>query len=255
MKNLFRAFARPSSATFLASLMLSSGLAHAATDIDQQPLLVAKPVPGNMAIIGSFEFPTMVTRAYKDNYSTSEDYVGYFDSAKCYKYNYDANELNRFFYPTRESTSCTSSDEWSGRYLNWSTMQSIDIFRNILTGGYRSLDTPTETILEKGVQTGQGSSGNNFPDRNITSSVSSSTPTTWSNFNTRIGRANYRFGNSMRFTRNGNLNNNAVAYNPAIHGVGSGKSFSESTIYEVSVRVKVCVTGMLEENCKEYDQG
>ncbi|KKN84032.1 hypothetical protein LCGC14_0293610 [marine sediment metagenome] len=255
MKNLFRAFARPSSATFLASLMLSSGLAHAATDIDQQPLLVAKPVPGNMAIIGSFEFPTMVTRAYKDNYSTSEDYVGYFDSGKCYKYNYDTNELNRFFYPTRESTSCTLSDEWSGRYLNWSTMQSIDIFRNILTGGYRSLDTPTETILEKGVQTGQGSNTNNFPDRNITSSVSSSTPTTWSNFNSRIGRANSRFGNTMRFTRNGALNNSAVSYDPAIHGAGSGKSFSEGTVYEVSVRVKVCVTGMLEGNCKEYDQG
>ena len=49
-------------ATFLVSLLLGAVSAHASVDIDQQPLLVAKPVPGNMAIVGSLEFPTMVSK-------------------------------------------------------------------------------------------------------------------------------------------------------------------------------------------------
>src|SRR5690606_41206845 len=61
--------------SFLWSFLLFSAASVAAVEIDQQPLLVAKPVPGNMAIIGSFEFPTMVTRAYKSAYSTSGSYV------------------------------------------------------------------------------------------------------------------------------------------------------------------------------------
>ncbi|SDS29761.1 type IV pilus assembly protein PilY1 [Halopseudomonas sabulinigri] len=255
MRNLFRVFARSGTSTFIASLLLASASAHAAVDIDQQPLLVAKPVPGNMAIIGSFEFPTMVTRAYKAAYSTSGEYVGYFDSAKCYKYNYNNNEANRYFYPVRIGSNCNQADEWSGHYLNWSTMQSIDIFRHILTGGYRQVDTPTMTVLEKGVQTGQGGSANNFPDANISSNVARSTPTTWGAFNTRIGIANTRMGNKMRFSRTGNLNNTPTAYNPAVHGYGGSKSFSDATVYEVSVRVQVCTSALPELNCVDYDQG
>jgi type IV pilus assembly protein PilY1 len=47
-----------SGATFLASFVLAASSAYASVDIDQQPLLVAQPVPGNMAIMGSFEFRT-----------------------------------------------------------------------------------------------------------------------------------------------------------------------------------------------------
>src|SRR5690554_3852784 len=150
--------------SFLWSFLLFSAASVAAVEIDQQPLLVAKPVPGNMAIIGSFEFPTMVTRAYRSAYSSSGVYVGYFDSGKCYRYHYSAQEEDRHFYPV---SSC-SSETWSGKFLNWATMQSIDIFRHILTGGYRHKDTSTETWLEKGVQTGQGNNSANFPDANIT---------------------------------------------------------------------------------------
>lgn len=251
MSPFTKRFARTSMVTFLGSLALVSAAAQAAVQIDQQPLLVAQPVPGNMAIIGSFEFPTMVTRAYKTSYSTSGEYVGYFDSAKCYKYNYDSNEANRYFYPVRVATNCSNTDEWSGKYLNWSTMQSIDIFRHILTGGYRHVDSTTNTILEKGVQTGQGGSGNNFPDATISNSttVSQSTPTNWSSVVARIGIAGTRMGNKMRFASSSNrLNNqNPVAYNPATHS-----SPNSNTVYEVSVRVKVCVPSMLEGNCVAY---
>jgi type IV pilus assembly protein PilY1 len=245
---------RSGSAAFLASLLLfSTSSTYASVDIDQQPLLVAKPVPGNMAIIGSFEFPTMVTRAYKGGYVSGDEYVGYFDSAKCYKYNYDVLETNRHFAPTRVASDCDEEDEWSGKYLNWATMQSIDIFRHILTGGYRHLDETAETWLEKGVQTGQGNSGNNFPDANISSGLSASTPvptSTWNSVKTRIGQGGTRMGNVMRFTDDGNLSNPGTPYDPDDHS--DEDDFEPGTVYEVSVRVKVCVDGMLESNCQKY---
>jgi len=258
--------ARSRAATFLVSLLLGIGTAHASTTIDQQPLLVAKPVPGNMAIIGSFEFPTMVTRAYKTEFDGDGEYVGYFDSAKCYKYQYDEDEAKRHFYPTRFVTDnnqpCGEADEWSGKYLNWATMQSIDIFRHILTGGYRHVDTPEETWLEKGVQTGQGNSGNNFPDAIYTGNPRWYTAaglngfTNWNSVNVRIGRSGRRLGNKMLFTEGGDLNGTSVPYNPAIHSPApSISSFDGSVVYEASVRVKVCVEDLLEANCKKYASG
>jgi type IV pilus assembly protein PilY1 len=255
--------ARSRAATFLVSLLLGIGTAHASTTIDQQPLLVAKPVPGNMAIIGSFEFPTMVTRAYKTEFDGDGEYVGYFDSAKCYKYQYAEDEAKRHFYPTRFVTDnnqpCGEADEWSGKYLNWATMQSIDIFRHILTGGYRHVDTPEETWLEKGVQTGQGNGGNNFPDAIYTGNPRWYTAaglngfTNWNSVNVRIGRSGRRLGNKMLFTEGGNLDGTSVPYNPAIHSPApSISSFDGSVVYEASVRVKVCVVGMLESNCEKY---
>lgn len=237
--------------SFLWSFLLFSAASVAAVEIDQQPLLVAKPVPGNMAIIGSFEFPTMVTRAYKSAYSTSGSYVGYFDSGKCYAYHYSAQESERHFYPVNNSGPVCSGSYWSGQYLNWATMQSIDIFRHILTGGYRHKDTPTETWLEKGVQTGQGNATDNFPDAVIsgTSLVSGATPFSWSGFRARIGVANIRMGNKMRFS-SGNISGNVVDYNP------DSNSFDSNVTYELSVRVKVCdATVGLEDNCKPYSQG
>lgn len=242
-------------AAFLVSLLLfSTGSTYASVDIDQQPLLVAKPVPGNMAIIGSFEFPTMVTRAYKESYASDGEYVGYFDSAKCYKYNYDVLEENRHFEPTQVASVCSGENEWSGKYLNWATMQSIDIFRHILTGGYRHRDITTETWLEKGVQTGQGNSSNNFPDANISSSLAASTPVPvqkWGSVNTRIGQGGTRMGNVMRFSGSGSLDSSTrIPYSPTLHNTED--NFLPEVVYEVSVRVKVCVDGMLESNCKKY---
>src|SRR5690554_6991635 len=53
---------------FLVATLLACSSSLAIT-IDQQPLLVAKPVPGNMAIVGSFEFPTMLTRRSEEHTS------------------------------------------------------------------------------------------------------------------------------------------------------------------------------------------
>lgn len=260
---------RTGSATFLVSLLLAAGSAYASVDIDQQPLLVAKPVPGNMAIIGSFEFPTMVSKANNgvieknrdDTYELTKSYVGYFDSGKCYSYVYGsgatraARYSNSYFEPENSNGPSCANNLWSGHFLNWSTMQSIDIFRSVLTGGYRSVDSEAVTILEKGVQTGQGGA-NNFPDGYVTddSDIRNATPTQWSQFNTRI----LHLGNRMRFTdqttKSGSWTgtNNIIEYDPSKHKTNESPGFESGKVYELVVRVRVCAPSMIEPNCVKY---
>ena len=57
-------------------------------------------------------------------------------------------------------------------------------------------------------------------------------------------------GNVMRFTDDGNLSNPGTPYDPDDHS--DEDDFEPGTVYEVSVRVKVCVDGMLESNCQKY---
>ncbi len=85
-------------------------------------------------------------------YSHNFAYVGYFDNKKCYAYD------GGIFSPTataptpagnRDILQYCSGNEWSGNFLNWLTMTRADIVRMVLYGGYRSTDTPTETVLER----------------------------------------------------------------------------------------------------------
>lgn len=85
-------------------------------------------------------------------YSHNFAYVGYFDNKKCYAYD------GGIFSPTataptpagnRDILQYCPGNEWSGNFLNWLTMTRADIVRMVLYGGYRSTDTPTETVLER----------------------------------------------------------------------------------------------------------
>lgn len=297
---------------FLSTTFLISSSAVAAISIDQQPISTTKPVPANVAIVGSFEFPTMVTRAYlegsatkgetvegedevegenKGQETTSENqntyyddlfYIGYFDNKKCYEYHYDKDdEKKRHFSPVKfaddqtKPALCPADTQWSGNFLNWASMQTIDIFRHTLTGGRRSTDTETETILEKGMQSGQGlqkgltglSPDALFPigkvsiltNRGSRDTIRNAAPVKWNWLRTRIGQNGVAFGNELRFTESGTLKNLGLnllkrEYNPDRHYPGSG-TFSRVNVYKVSVRVKVCVPDLLESNCVKQPNG
>ena len=78
---------------------------------------------------------------YKDNI----DYVGYFDTKKCYDFGSGSGGFNGSgrFNPAVAGTGtyghyCTA--KWSGNFLNWSTMARIDIIRKVLYGGKRVVD-------------------------------------------------------------------------------------------------------------------
>ncbi len=238
--------------TTLSSMLLSPVAAQ--TKLADQPSLSTLSVPGNMALALSVEFPTAISVAHKGStYSSDSNYLGYFDPNKCYDYVYQYNATTKvdssYFSPASMATSRTCSGKWSGNYMNWATMQTIDPFRWALTGGYRSTDTATETILEKGWASAQGGIGN-FPDRAISpaANVPKATPVNWATFNTRT----YGLGNVMRFTASGNLANTATAYNPK-------DTLNPATVYQLMVRVKVCDTALgvdnLEKNCTLYPAG
>lgn len=75
------------------------------------------------------------------------DYYGYFDSYKYYSY----STANKRFEPAGVTTDkkAPSGSYWSGDFLNYLTMSRIDVLRKVLYGGYRSVDTATETVLER----------------------------------------------------------------------------------------------------------
>lgn len=229
------------------------------TTIAQSPLTVAGTVPGNLLLVPSVEYPTLDSVANLGNYDVARTYVGYFDPGKCYAYSFNLIETERHFYPasvtaTRTCASTRRAHRWSGNYLNWAATQTIDPFRKALTGGYRVRDTDAETWLEKARYDGSG--GNNlYPNRRIPAGtannstlVGGATPAAWNDMTVRI----WQLGNRMRFTRSGNLNAIVVApYDPATH-----RDLDEATVYEVSIRVKVCDASVgLESNCVQYSPG
>ncbi len=74
------------------------------------------------------------------------DYYGYFDSYKYYEYSGDDGLCQPATRPTRRHH---TGGYWSGDFLNYLTMSRIDVMRKVLYGGYRSVDTATETVLER----------------------------------------------------------------------------------------------------------
>lgn len=261
-----------------------------AVEIAQSPMYVGSDVPGNLVLVPSVEYPTIISQANIGNYDSARRYSGYFDPEKCYLYHYSTEEEKRHFYPVAKAVSfnCPTEKQWSGNYMNWAATQTIDPFRSALTGGYRVVDTPTETILEKARHHGSGL----YPNRRVPASgsnaslVNNVTGSQWDNLTIKIES----LGNKMRFTSTGTGSlggGAAVAYNPAAHVLAKKSSYMESckegsagcvnngtkknpkwereviavasdeaTVYEVSVRVKVCDTSVgVEANCIKYSQG
>ncbi|QFY90559.2 pilus assembly protein PilC [Magnetovirga frankeli] len=220
-------------------------------DVSQTPLFLGgADVPGNLLLVPSVEWPTVNSVANLGAYNPDNEYTGYFDSYKCYDYSYSSTEADRHFYPSSTTETRTCSGKWSGNFLNWAATQTIDPFRSALTGGHRVKDTSTETWLEKARHDGQGGTGL-YPNRRLPESgngaslVSGATPFNANWLQMRI----QGLGNKMRFRLdNSGVDTSVTAYNPSM-------AISKDKAYEVSIRVKVCVSGMLEGNCKQYSQG
>lgn len=134
-----------------------------ATAVAQTPALMrfppgAAPVPGNLMLALSVEFPTGLQASYPTaNYNASLAYDGYFDRRKCYQY-VAADNLFRGVAQANADYTCPAPDsQWSGNLLNWLTMTNLDQFRLVMTGGTRDTftqfsaavpgDTLTRTVL------------------------------------------------------------------------------------------------------------
>ncbi|MGJ7509492.1 PilC/PilY family type IV pilus protein [Variovorax sp. GT1P44] len=175
-------------------LSLGATMIASATSLADQPVFSTSSVPGNLALTLSVEWPTASRTAHTDNYSSASTYLGYFDPNKCYLYQSDTTSNgvtaadkgdSSYFYPQGAATNRKCSNAWSGNFLNWASTPTIDPFRWAMTGGYRVVDTPTTTILQKAYHAGQGL----FDDRLLTQSeIAGATPfSTATSLNVSIG--------------------------------------------------------------------
>jgi type IV pilus assembly protein PilY1 len=265
-----RALAAMTAAIFL----LGSGASALATttDLADAPLFSTVSVPGNLMLALSVEFPTASTAAYANTtaYATATEFVGYFDPNKCYTYSYNSTTpALSYFVPTGSASTHACSSSWSGNYLNWASMQSLDEFRWVLTGGNRIVDTATQTILQKTYHSGQATSSNTAQNKAISGSTliagATPLPTSWGTLTTRTagtGIMMFITGNSsatgMSLTTATSPATTPATYVPAAstYSVYTGSSYStlsSTTVYAFYMNVQVCASATLKEtNCVLY---
>ena len=189
------------SVAIACGLGLFSAMASAQTPLADGPLFSSNSVPGNLALALSVEYPTGISVAHTNRtYANTTEYLGFFDPSKCYDYRYtNGTSTDNYFYPNAvAAANHICSSKWSGNFLNWASMQTIDPFRWVLTGGYRVIDQAALTVIEKAWGTTQGSKSN-FPDSSIDSSMLAGAtpfPASAVALYTRI----WGLGNKMRFT-------------------------------------------------------
>ncbi|MGM9488810.1 pilus assembly protein [Ideonella sp. YS5] len=266
--SLVKRFRHAAVAATLAGVAL---VANAVTLADS-PLFSSISVPGNLILALSVEWPTATTPAYPSTtaYAATSTFYGYFDPNKCYRYVYDSTTPSKSYftpYGKASSHTCSSSSSvqlWSGNYMNWSSMQTLDAFRWVLTGGYRSVDLVNNTVLTK---TYAAQNSGVMPERTLSSSsLAGATPFTSDNWTTGattrvrfLGTRMWIAGTDTTFT-SGSAQSDAkiVAYNGQNSYVKKNSSdyADPATTYEVYVNVKVCDTTVgVEDNCTSYTGG
>jgi type IV pilus assembly protein PilY1 len=265
--------------TFAAGLTALIGLAYvspaaAQTTLADQPIAAGANIPGNLTLALSVEYPTAISVANIGSYADASTYLGYFDPLKCYTYVYNSTTpSSSYFQPaylatgTYLHTCSTHMGQWSGNFMNWAAMQTIDPFRWALGGGYRSVDTTTQTILEKAWGTNQGSASANFnyrgtsqgsPNNLPSSLISAVTPfTSWGGFDMGV----WGNGNQMVFSGAGTGYKTLVTATtgaPVDLSSITSANGSPNGPYKVYIRVDVCdattslgIAG-LESNCVQY---
>jgi len=245
--------------SWVAGVLLLSGSGVATAQIvSQTPLSAGGNVPGNLFLVPSVEFPTVISAAnIQNSFSATTIYVGYFDPSKCYKYNYDSSDSNkRYFYPVSKTDTppiiCSGgSQQWSGNFLNWATTQTIDPFRKALTGGYRSVDETSLTVLEKARYPNDNE--DYFYNRRTPNSGTGKTTVTgaigtdkWDQVVTRVARA----GNRIMFTGTDGTSIDTYSSTAGTEYTGNSLSTGDaSTVWWAYARVKVCDPNYLETNC------
>jgi len=225
----------------MAALVMVTGL-HApasAAPISQSPLQVGGGgTPGNLVLLPSTAHAAMAAAAYPgDGYAPEQTYVGYFDPEKCY----GQEPAQQYFQPLGMAQRHRCAAAWSGNFLNWATAQRLDVLRAALTGGDRYLDTGNLTVLQKARN---GEVDGSFADRHVAAGlVSGATP--FSGFDLFLRVAGQE--RSVLFSRSPEFPGAPQDYSP-------GAFVQAGATYRLPVRVRVCVAGMPETNCRRYGE-
>jgi type IV pilus assembly protein PilY1 len=140
-------------------LFTSSSCALATLSILDTPL-IATQVTKPMTMLVSGKDHKLFFEAYNDasdvdgdgtidiRFKPSITYYGLFDSGLCYKHN-NGDTNAGLFSPDSKAVANKCPGKWSGNFLNYVTTSRIDALRKVLYGGYREVDTATQTILRR----------------------------------------------------------------------------------------------------------
>lgn len=242
--------------------------ASAAYDIAQEPLFLGGYVPPlNMLVMGRDH--KLYYEAYNDasdlngdgvldvGYKPDEiDYYGYFDSNTCYSY------TGGVFRPSADAIDKKCSGAWSGDFLNYLTTARIDALRKVLYGGKRSTDSTAETILERthipqdahswGKEYDPATAGYDISDYAPLANPSSGRRHLFANTTLRGDSAQRPL---LRIVQNSNARIwNWVSKERPVAG---SQIDTVGTVYptDYTVRVEVCDSSYLEDNCRQYPNG
>ncbi|WP_152226555.1 pilus assembly protein [Pseudomonas sp. SCB32] len=187
-------------------------------------------------------------------YDPATTHYGYFDSGKCYRYASD----DQMFVPvafTGNKVCRSSSGRWSGDFLNYLTASRADAMRKVLYGGYRSTDTEDETVLERSFipqgdlawtqeYAGFADAGFDLADYTPFSAPAGARRTLFTNGSVLASGATY-------LSVLPDVADLHVWDWPARAGAEGAQARNIAPI-DFVVRVRVCVPGLLEGNCKQY---
>lgn len=227
----------------VAALSAFSLQSSYATEFSQTPIVgINSSYPANVVLAQSVEYPT-AGAAYEPSGTptlnldkfTKNNYIGYFDPAKCYSYN-----PSGYFEPVSNATSDGScgGSTFSGKGLNWLTMSAIDIYRHAMTGGNRAWGTGQDNSA---YQNGDSSSSTYlrraYVDRNTNGQ---------SSYGLRTRRlASDVYGKILPSIYKPAARTNYVEVtNNGFQMTIGGETFNVVT--------QVCKLGMLEANCTAY---
>lgn len=204
-------------------------------------------------------------------FDPSITYFGLFDSKVCYTHAGGGTNTG-LFTPSAVSTDTTTykcPGKWSGNWLNYITTSRIDALRKVLYGGFREVDTATDTVLRRAYipqdthawakeYTSTAVDGYNISDYTPLSQPSGS------------GTRRHFFGNvTMSGSTNCATPNNCSVNLPPLMSVVTNSNLrvwdwaskqapvlddahgDGSTRADYAVRVKVC-TGTFLTDCKKY---
>lgn len=275
----------------------------ASVELAQAPLFLSQPVRP-LVMLNMSNDHQLYFKAYDDysdltgngvadtTYVHEHDYYGYFDSRKCYRYRSSNGRFQptRFVDPDGYCNAGSTSNEWSGNFLNWASMTRIDAVRKILYGGLRVVDTEEVTVLERSFLPQDAHSfakyyaGSDLPrltpyngDLGATNAFArgitmcnTTNPSERQQYSQDVtdppkmlvAQGNYSLwaSNERWQCRWGNYSNDN---DPALSGIQAySRSPANSTngnyghkLGEFNVRVEVCVPGLLEEDCRYYPEG
>jgi len=257
-KNGFR-----SALAFAALAAASTPAFTAPLDLSDTPLFLATSAPPlNLLVMGRDH--KLYYEAYNDasdlnndgtldvGYKPTEiDYYGYFDSRKCYTYG-----SGKFTPAGSAGTNKTCSGQWSGDFLNYLTTSRIDALRKVFYGGKRSTDSTTATVLERShIPQDAHSWGKEYTSVAVNGyNISNYTPLSLPTSGNRHLFANTTLvGTTTPLLRV--LQNRSERIWQWVSKEQPVADGSLATPTDYTVRVDVCVSGMLEDNCKPYTGG